>query len=239
MTEEMSTRKQVCDIGRRLYAKGFVAGSEGNISVRLSDNEVLCTPTLTCKGFVEPEDLCVVDLSGEQLSGSRRRTSEIGLHLEIYRGDAAATAVVHAHPPHATAFAVAREDIPSGILPEVEVFLGVVPRADYETPGGSDFAATIRPFVGTSNTVLLSNHGAVTWGPSLELAFWNTEVLDAYCRVLILARQLGNVERLPADKVRELLNLRPQMGLPADARQSGSGPLYVNYEFGRKAPPER
>lgn len=226
-------REQICNIGRRLYDRGFAAGNDGNLSIRVGESDVLCTPTMVSKGFMSPDDLCVVDLDGRQKVGARRRTSEIMLHLEVYRGDPAVRAVVHCHPPHATAFAIAREDIPSGILPEVELFLGVVPRAEYETPGGPQFAATIRPFVGRANTVVLSNHGTVSWGPTLELAFWNTEILDSYCRMLLLARQLGRVERLPAEKVRELLALRPQFGIAADPRASGEGELFVNPTFGR------
>ncbi len=232
MGGDSAFRAQICDIGRRIYARGFAAGNDGNISVRLSDNEFLCTPTKICKGFMNPDDLCVVDLDGNQKSGSRRRTSEIMLHLEVYRNDPAVRSVVHCHPPHATAFAVARIDIPSGILPEVEIFLGVVPRADYETPGGRDFAATIRPFVGRANTVVLSNHGTVSWGDSVEQAFWNTEILDSYCRILMLARQLGNVERLPEDKRQELIDIRGAYGV--ENLKPGALTV-VNAAFGRAA----
>lgn len=231
---ESSLRHQICDIGRRIYGRGFAAGNDGNISVRLDARRVLCTPTLVCKGFLSPRDLCIVDLDARQVAGTRKCTSEILLHLEIYRSDPKARAVVHCHPPHATAFGVAGIDIPTGILPEVEVFLGVVPRADYETPGGERFARTIRPFVGAANTVVLSNHGTVSWSGALEQAYWQTEILDAYCRILMLASMLGGVTRLPAEKVRELLELRAAWGMPADPRQSGGQGLYVNEEFGRK-----
>lgn len=226
-------REQICEIGRRIYARGFAAGNDGNISCRLSDEVVLCTPTLICKGFMTPDDLCTVDLSGRQLSGKRPRTSEIFLHLEVYKGDPAVKSVVHCHPPHAVAFAVAHEDIPTGILPEVEVFLGPVPRAPYETPGNDRFAATIRPFIGRANTVVLSNHGTVSWGPTVERAYWNTEILDAYCRILILARQIGRVERLSAEKVNELLDLKQQFGEAPDARRRFGGELIINPDFGR------
>jgi L-fuculose-phosphate aldolase len=154
------------------------------------------------------------------------------MHLEVYKADPAVKAVVHCHPPHATAFGVARIDIPSCVLPEVEVFLGVVPRAEYETPGGKHFAETIRPFIGKANTVVLSNHGTVSWGPSVERAYWHTEILDAYCRMLILARQIGHVERLPAPKVEELLDLREYFGVGEDPRRQEGGPLCVNTAFG-------
>ena len=232
MAGEWKIRKEICEIGQRLYARGFAAGNDGNISCRLSDNVVLCTPTLICKGFMKPDDLCTVDLQGNQTSGKRERTSEILLHLEIYRADPAVRAVVHCHPPHATAFGVARVDIPSCILPEVEVFLGVVPRAEYETPGGKSFAETVRPFIDKANTVVLSNHGTVSWGPTVERAYWYTEILDAYCRMLILAAQIGHVERLPGPKVKELLELKERFGAGIDPRRAGNTELCVNTGFG-------
>jgi len=232
MTNNQAFRDEICEIGRRIYARGFAAGNDGNISCRLSDDRVLCTPTLICKGFMQPDDLCIVDLEGNQLAGEKKRTSEILLHLEVYRANPDVRAVVHCHPPHATAFSVARVDIPSGILPEVEIFLGVIPRAEYETPGTTDFAATICPFTGKANTVILSNHGTVSWGPSVERAFWNAEILDAYCRILLLARQLGNVERLPAGKVEELLDLRTRFGMGEDPRRTEGLGLFLNPDFG-------
>lgn len=231
--DHLELREQICEIGRRLYARGFAAGNDGNLSYRLSDDVVLCTPTLICKGFMKPDDLCTVDLQGRQLSGPRPRTSEIFLHLEVYRGDPAVKSVLHCHPPHAVAFAVAHEEIPTGILPEVEVFLGPVPLAEYETPGNDRFAATIRPFIGRANTVVLSNHGTVSWGPSVERAFWNTEILDAYCRILILAKLIGRVERLPEGKVSELLDLKKRFGEGEDARRRFGMDLILNPDFGR------
>ncbi len=232
MADETTLRAEICEIGRRIYARGFAAGNDGNISCRLAPEVVLCTPTLICKGFMQPDDLCTVDLDGNQRAGARRSTSEILLHLELYKQDPAVQAVVHCHPPHATAFGLAGVDIPTGILPEAEVFLGVVPRADYETPGTQAFAETIRPFVGVANTVILSNHGTVSWGASVERAWWLTEVLDSYCRVLMLANQLGGIARLPKPKVEALLDLRERFGAGPDPRRAGGGPLYVNPDFG-------
>ncbi len=234
MANEWQIRKEICEIGRRIYARQFAAGNDGNISYRLSENVVLCSPTQICKGFMNPDDLCTVDLEANQRSGKRKRTSEIRLHLEIYKHDPAVKAVVHCHPPHATAFAVAQVDIPTCILPEAEVFLGVVPRAAYETPGGQHFAETIRPFIGKSNTVVLSNHGTVSWGSTLERAYWNTEILDSYCRVLLLAKQVGNVSRLPEPKVSELLDLRAAFGAGEDSRRKEGAPMCVNTAFGRR-----
>ena len=155
---------EICDIGRRIYNKGFAAGNDGNISFRLGANEVLCTPTMVSKGFLKPDDLCTCDMEGKQLSGRRKRTSEVLLHLAIMKERPDVKSVVHCHPPHATAFAVAREPIPQCVLPEVEVFLGDVPITKYETPGSQAFADTILPYVKKSNVIILANHGTVSFG---------------------------------------------------------------------------
>jgi L-fuculose-phosphate aldolase len=209
---EYKIKEQMCEIGRRLYARGFAAANDGNITVRLNEKEVLCTPTMVSKGFMKPDDICKVDYDGKQLAGSKRRTSEVLLHLVVYKLNPAVRAVVHCHPPHATAFAVAHEPIPKCILPEVEVFLGEVPIAKYETPGGQKFADTIAPYVKDCNTILLANHGTVSFGPSLENAYFNTEIIDAYCRILILSRLLGRVNYFSEDQTRELLALKKRLG---------------------------
>jgi L-fuculose-phosphate aldolase len=205
-------KQDMCEIGRRIYARQFAAANDGNITVRVSENEVLCTPTLQCKGFLKPDDISLIDMTGKQLSGRKKRSSEALLHLEIYRQREDIKSVVHCHPPHATAFAIAREPIPQCILPEVEVFLGDVPITKYETPGGQDFADTIIPFVKRTNVMILANHGTVSYGETVEQAYWWTEILDAYCRMLILAKQLGNVSYLSGEKSQELLDLKDKWG---------------------------
>lgn len=202
---------EICEIGRRLYARQLIAAFEGNISVRIGPNEVLCTPSLICKGFLTPDDLCVVDLDGRQLAGSRTRTSEILLHLVIYRERADVSAVVHAHPPHALAFALAHEPIPSRLLAEAEVFLGHVPTAPYETPGTAAFAETIQPLVRDATAILLANHGTVTYGPTLLDAWHKTEILEAYCRAIVLTRHLGTEQPLSAAQVQTLAELRQRL----------------------------
>lgn len=213
MTTNVHKLKQdICEIGRRIYAKGFAAANDGNITVRIGENEVLCTPTLHCKGFLKPDDICTIDMAGTQLAGRKKRSSEALLHLEIYKQRPDVKSVVHCHPPHACAFAVAREPIPQCILPEVEVFLGDVPITKYETPGGQQFAETILPFVKKTNIVLLANHGTVSYGEDVERAYWWTEILDAYCRILLLAKQIGPVRYLSEQKERELLDLKKKWG---------------------------
>jgi L-fuculose-phosphate aldolase len=209
---EYKLKEQMCEIGRRLYNRGFAAANDGNITIRLNDREVLCTPTMVSKGFMKCDDICKVDYEGKQVAGTRKRTSEVLLHLAVYKTRPDIHAVVHCHPPHATAFAVAQEPIPKCILPEVEVFLGEVPMAVYETPGTQKFAETIVPYVKDCNTIILANHGTVTFGPNLENAYFNTEIIDAYCRILILARQLGRVNYFTEGQTRELLDLKKRLG---------------------------
>jgi L-fuculose-phosphate aldolase len=210
-------KQDICDIGRRIYARGFAAANDGNISIRIGENEVLCTPTMQCKGFLKPEDLCTVDLQGNQLSGRKKRSSEILLHLTIMRERSDVKSVVHCHPPHATAFAVAREPIPQCVLPEVEVFLGDVPITMYETPGSQKFADTVLPFVKKTNVMVLANHGTVSYGETVERAYWWTEILDAYCRILLLAKDLGRITYITPGQTQELLDLKRRLGFD-DAR---------------------
>lgn len=233
MINEFKIKQEICDVGRKLYAKGFAAANDGNISYRIGENEVLCTPTMICKGDLKPDCICKVDLSGKQLAGTYKRTSEVLLHLEIYKMDPSVKAVVHCHPPHATAFAVADEPIPTCILPEVEVFLGPIPTTSYETPGSQAFAETIRPHVKKSRVAVLKNHGTVSWGESVDRAYWWTEILDSYCRILMLAKQIGRVDRLSVQKVDELLDLKPRFGMGVDPRRLENADMCVNTEFGR------
>jgi L-fuculose-phosphate aldolase len=214
IVNEWKLREQMCEIGRRIYNKGFAAANDGNISLRLSEDRVLCTPTRVSKGFMKPDDLCIVDLDGKQVSGKRKRSSEILLHLTIMKARADVRSVVHCHPPHATAFAVAHEPVPKCVLPEIEVFLGEVAISPYETPGGQAFADTVLPYVQDTETILLANHGTVTYGTDLEDAYFKTEIIDAYCRILILARQLGRVHYYGDEKAAELIRLKPGLGIP-------------------------
>ena len=233
MVNEFKIKQEICEVGHKLYAKGFAAANDGNISYRISDSEVLCTPTMVSKGFLKPDDICTVNMDGKQIAGRKKRTSEVLLHLEIFKMAPEVRGIVHCHPPHATAFSVAGQEIPTCILPEVEVFLGTIPTAAYETPGGQHFADTIRPYVGKAKVAVLKNHGTIAWGETVDRAYWWTEILDAYCRILMLANGLGNVERISEPKVEELLDLKEEFGLGVDPRRLENADLCVNTEFGR------
>src|SRR3954454_1060962 len=210
---EWKLKEQMCDIGRRIWLKGFCAGNEGNHSFRIGENRVLCTPTGISKANLKPDDICTVDLEGNQVSGARKRTSEILLHLSIYKARPDVKAVIHSHPPHATAFAVAGVDLPTCIHPEAEVFLGPVKTAKYVTPGDTRLGESIVPFIKDSNTIVLGNHGVVCYGPDLDDAYYKLEIVDAYARILLLTKQLGSVRPLGSDEMKELLALKSKFGM--------------------------
>ena len=187
----LALKQEMVDVGRKLWERQYVDGNGGNISCRLTDDWVLCTPTLTSKGDLRTEDICLVDFDGRQLAGVRRRSSEILLHLAIMKAVPAARAVLHCHPPHATAFALVGQVPPVAMLAEHEVFIGPVALVPYETPGTQACADAVVPVAAHHNTILMANHGVVTWADSLTHAEWFVEVMDTTCRVLILAAQLG------------------------------------------------
>lgn len=214
---EFKVKEQMCDIGRRIWLKGFCAGNEGNHSYRLSENRFLCTPTGVSKGNLKPDDICVVDGEGKQLSGKRKRSSEFMMHAAIYKARPDVKAVIHSHPPHATAFAVAGVDLPTCIHPEAEVFLGAVKTAKYVTPGDKRLGESILPYVKDSNTIILQNHGTVCFDVDLEACYYKLEIVDAYARILLLAKQVGSIRPLDGDQMKELLELKNRFGM-ADAR---------------------
>lgn len=205
---QRKVRQQLCEIGRRIWLKGFCAGTDGNYSCRIGENRILCTPSGMGKGFLKPDDLCTVDMDGHQIAGKRKRTSEIRLHLAVYRNRADVGAVIHTHAPHATAFALAGVELPRGIYPEAEVSLGAVRTAKYVTPGDQRLADSIVPFIKDSNAVLLARHGTITFAEDLEQAYCRLEMLEAYARIVLLARQLGSLKPLSRQEMKELEDAR-------------------------------
>ena len=213
--EAEAIKKEICAAGRKLWMRQFVDGNGGNISCRIGPNEVICTPTLVSKYDLTPDDLCLVDLEGNQIAGTRPRTSELLLHLEIYKAVPEAKAAVHCHPPHATAYAITGRVPPNLVIPEFEVFVGKVAISPYETPGTEAFAQTVLPFVKQHNTVLLSNHGIVCWADTVTHAEWYAEVLETYCWTLMLASQLGApISYISEQKGSDLLEIKKRLGLP-------------------------
>ncbi len=213
--EAEAIKKEIVDVGRKLWTRQYVDGNGGNISCRIGPNEVICTPTLCSKADLKAEDLSLVDLEGNELIAQRPRTSEVFLHLEVFKAVPQAKAVVHCHPPHATAYALIGRVPPSSIVPEFDVFVGRVACTQYETPGTKKFAETVLPYVRNYNTVLLGNHGIVCWADTPTHAEWYAEVLETYCWTLSIASQLGApITRIPESKAADLLRVKQRLGLP-------------------------
>lgn len=213
--EAEEIKKEICAVGKKIWLRQFVDGNGGNISYRIGPNEVLCTPTLCSKYDLTPEDICLVDMDGVQIAGKKPRTSEIFMHLEIYKAVPAAKSVVHCHPPHATAYAITGKVPPNGVIPEFEVFVGKVAISPYKTPGTAEFAQTVIPYVRDHNTVLLANHGIVCWADTVTHAEWYAEVLDTYCWTLMNASMLGvPLSYITEQQSTDLLGIKKKLGLP-------------------------
>ena len=216
--EAEEIKKEIVAVGKKLWQRAYVDGNGGNISYRIGENRVICTPTLFCKADLTPDDLCLVDLDGNQIVGCKPRTSEILMHLEIYKAEPKARGVVHCHPPHATAYAITGRVPPTCVIPEQEVFVGRVALVPYQTPGTQEFADAIIPYVRDHNSILLQNHGIVCWADTVTHAEWYAEVLDTYCQTLMYAQQLGApLTHIPGDKAADLIAIKKKLGLP-DAR---------------------
>jgi L-fuculose-phosphate aldolase len=206
---------QLCDIGRRLWQRAYVDGNGGNIAIRVGEDLALCTPTLVSKGFMKPEDMCLVDLEGNQLAGIKKRTSEILMHLQIMKRQPRAVATVHCHPPYATGFAVAGVEPPTCMIPEYEVFSSVA-IAPYRTPGTPEMGKLVSDLVDKHNTILMANHGVVSWSHNnVEDAYFKMEILEAYCRTVLVASQLGKpVNTMTPEQLKDLLKIKQSLGIP-------------------------
>ena len=206
--------------GHKLWQRQYVDGNGGNISARISKNYVICTPTLLSKGDLHVDDLALVDLENRRLCGDRPHTSELLLHLEIYKTVPQARAVVHCHPPYSTAHAIAGVVPQPNLVPEQEVFVGPVAITPYETPGTPEFARTIAPVAKNHNTILLTNHGLVCWGDTVTHAEWYVEVMETYCKTVMVASQLRpRLPEIPPEKIVDLLALKRRIGMSLpDAR---------------------
>ena len=179
-------KEQLCDIGRRLWGRAYVDGNGGNIAIKVGEDIALCTPTLVSKGFMKPEDMCLVDFEGNQLAGTKRRTSEILMHLQIMKKQPKAVATCHCHPPYSTGFAVAGLVPPTCMIPEYEVFASVAV-APYRTPGTPEMGKLVADLVDKHNTILMANHGVVSWSHNnVEDAYFKMEILEAYCRTVLV-----------------------------------------------------
>jgi L-fuculose-phosphate aldolase len=214
---EQQLRADIVEIGRRLYARGYTASNDGNISVRLDAARLLMTPKNVCKGFMDPAMMCITDLDGRKLAGERDPSSEMQMHLEVYRQRPDVQAVVHAHPPIATGFAVAGIPLDRAVLAEVVTTLGSVPIAEYATPSTKELPAAVRKYVKAHDGMLLANHGALTLGADLFSAYYKMETIEHFANISFVARMLGGERLLSRDEVLRLQGLRGMYGISAPA----------------------
>ena len=208
-------KEQLCDIGRRLWQREYVDGNGGNLAIRVGQDLALCTPTLVSKGFMKPADMCLVDFEGNQLAGTRKRTSEILMHLQIMKRQPNAVATCHCHPPSATGFAVAGVLPPRGLVSEFELFVSLA-IAPYRTPGTPELGRLVAELADQHNTILLANHGVVSWSHNnLEDAYFKIEILETYCRTVLAAAQTGfPARKMTAPQLKDLLKIKQGLGIP-------------------------
>jgi L-fuculose-phosphate aldolase len=216
MTEQQ-LRVDIVEVGRRMYARGYTASNDGNISVRLDDHRLLMTPKSVCKGFMSPEMMCITDLDGRKLAGERDPSSEMQMHLEVYRQRPDIRAVVHAHPPIATGFAVAGIPLDRAVLAEVVTTLGSVPIAEYATPSTLELPAAVRKYVKAHDGMLLANHGALTLGADVYAAYYKMETIEHFAHISLVARLLGGERLLSREEVFRLQGLRGSYGIASPA----------------------
>ena len=219
MAGQLHSRREIVNIGKMLHQRGYIAACDGNLSVRLNRNEVLVTPTAMSKGAMKSADLVIVDMSGRKLKGRREVTSEIGMHLLIYRMRPDVNAVVHAHPRTATGFAASGIALNQPLVCEVVIGLGQIPLAPYGTPGTPELAETLKPLVPDFDAILMANHGVVTYGADLQSAYMKMETVEHFAQITLVTHMLGKQQPLEYSAVEKLLVVRNRyMGLSSAAR---------------------
>ncbi len=208
MPTERKYREEIVHYGRMLHQRGFVAAMDGNLSVRLANDRILVTPTCVSKGAMRPRDMVIVDPEGQRVSGRRNVTSEIGMHLLVYRLRPDIQAIVHAHPPTATGFAAAGMALTEPLVCEVVMGLGCIPLARYGTPGTSELAQTLEPYVPSYDAILMSNHGVVTYGDTLEHAYMKMETVEHFAQIALVTHLLGRQQPLKEVEIEKLMLAR-------------------------------
>jgi L-fuculose-phosphate aldolase len=230
MSTESALRADIVEVGRRMYARGYTASNDGNISVRLDDHRLLMTPKSVCKGFMSPDMMCVTDLEGRKLAGERDPSSEMLMHLEVYRQRPDVRAVVHAHPPIATGFAVAGIPLDRAVLAEVLTTLGSVPIAEYATPSTRELPEAVRKYIKAHDGMLLANHGALTVGADLFAAYYKMETIEHFAKISLVARLLGRENLIAREEVQRLQQLRGTYGIAAPAPICADGGAQASAE---------
>lgn len=212
---EREYRQDIVDVGKLVFQKGWVAANDGNISIRLDRERVLCSPTQICKGMMSIDDLIIVDMKGRKIEGKRECTSEIAMHLTVYEMRPDIMACVHAHPPVATGFATAGIALNLALLPEVVIGLGCVPLADYGLPGTPELTRPMLPLIPKYDAIMMGNHGAVCYGADVYKAFFKMETVEHFARISFVAEMLGGPKVLPRQEVDKLLDARTRYGVKA------------------------
>jgi len=225
MTTESSLRADIVEVGRRMYARGYTASNDGNISVRHGADRLIMTPKSVCKGFMTPDMMCITDLDGRKLQGDRDPSSEMLMHLEVYRQRPDVRAVVHAHPPTATGFAVAGIPLDRAVLAEVVTTLGSIPIAEYATPSTSELPEAVRKHIKAHDGMLLANHGALTAGADLFSAYYKMETIEHFAKISLVARLLGGENLIAREEVLRLQELRGTYGIKAPAPICADPPM--------------
>jgi len=211
MMVEKKHREDIVRYGRCLYERGFIAATDGNLSVRLDEERLLITPTCVCKGMMDPDDMVIIDLDGHKLEGERNVSSEVAMHLLIYRMRPDVWGIVHAHPPTATGFAAAHIALDQPLISEVVLTIGSVPLATYACPGTEALPESLRPFVAGHNAILMANHGVVAYGDNLDHAFMNMETVEHFAKIALVARTLGQPQVIVPEEVRKLEAIRRRL----------------------------
>ena len=217
MVNEMEIKKQICDIGRRIYNRNMVAANDGNISVKLNDHEFLCTPTGVSKGFMTPDFICKVNEKGEVIQANPKGykpSSEIKMHMRVYEKRPDVGSVVHAHPMYGTAFAIAGIPLTQPIMPEAVIALGCVPIAEYGTPSTMEIPDNLEKYLPYFDAVLLENHGALTWSTDLNAAYMKMESLEFYAELLYKSKMLGGPKEFDEKNIEKLYAIRRKFGMP-------------------------
>src|SRR5437899_4425386 len=212
MSTERQHRRDIVSFGRALHERGYVAAMDGNLSVRLGENRILATPTAMCKGVMRPSDLVIVDMQGGRLAGKRNVSSEIAMHLLIYRLRPDIRAIVHAHPPTATGFAASGVSLDQPLVCELVVGLGCVPLARYGTPGTPELSRALEPLIPQYDAILMANHGVVTYGEDLQHAYMKMETVEHFAKIALVAHLLGNAQPLNDEEIAKLVVLRQKYG---------------------------
>ncbi len=217
MRPDEQVRADIVECGRRLWERGYVASNDGNISVRLDETRLMTTPRSVSKGFMTPDMMCITDLDGRKIAGERDPSSELKMHLEVYRQRPDARAVVHAHPPTATGFAVAGIPLDRAVLAEVITTLGSIPIAEYATPSTEELPAAVRKYIRAHDGLLLANHGALAIAADLYGAYYRMETIEHFARISLVARTLGRENLLSRGEVDRLQGLRGMYGIASPA----------------------